>query len=202
MHGNSVRVRSIWALLAAGGALALGACTSQSDLRKAELATLSAQLPGDYRNPRQALTILRLAAPMVGDQVFYVRETVADDSRRVISERIWSMDVATGARIRAMAYALDEPDHWRGGAENPELFRPLLTRDLRTLPGCEMVWQKTAAGYQGESTTALCPQSWRLEGDELAFSNKAGAAAASAGASPTGGPDPYFHFRRSANAQP
>ena len=91
---------------AACAALALGACTSQSDLRKAELATLSVQLPGEYRNPRQALTILRLAAPLVGDQVFYVRETIADDSRRVISERIWSMDVAAGAHIRSIAYAL------------------------------------------------------------------------------------------------
>lgn len=195
-------MKSILTLLIVAGALALAACTTQSDLRKAELAMLSAQLPGEYRNPRQALTILRLSAPMVGDQVFYVRETIADDSRRVISERIWSMDVAPGARLRAIAYALDEPDHWRGGVENPELFRPLLTRDLRSLPGCEMMWQKTAAGYKGDSTTALCPQSWRLEGDELAFSTQAGAAAATAGASPTGGPDPYFHFRRSATAQP
>ena len=195
-------MKSILTLLMIAGVLALGACTSQSDLRKAELATLSATLPGEYRNPRQALTILRLAAPLVGDQVFYVRETMADDSRRVVSERIWSMDVAPGARLRAIAYALDEPDHWRGGVDNPDLFRPLLMRDLRTLPGCEMVWQKTAAGYSGESTTALCPQSWRLEGDELAFSDKAAAAAATAGASPTGGPDRYFHFRRSANPQP
>ena len=89
-----------------------------------------------------------------------------------------------------------------GAAASTILFRPLLMRDLRTLPGCEMVWQKTAAGYSGESTTALCPQSWRLEGDELAFSDKAAAAAATAGASPTGGPDRYFHFRRSANPQP
>lgn len=189
-------------LLAAAGALGLGACTSQSDLRKAELATLAAYLPGEYRNPRQALTILRLPAPMVGDQVFYVRETVGDDARRVVSERVWNMDVAGGKHIHATAYALDEPDHWRGGVENPDMFRPLLMRDLRTLPGCEMLWQKTPTGFSGDSTSALCPQSWRLEGDELAFSDKAGAASATAGASPTGGPDPYFHFRRSAATRP
>lgn len=189
-------------MLAAGAALALSACTSQADLRKAELDTLALQLPGEYRNPRQTLVILRVAASMVGDQVFYVRETMADDSRRVISERIWDMDIAVGNRIRSISYALDEPDHWRGGVEQPELFRSLLMRDLRSLPGCEMVWQKTPRGYSAASTNAYCPQFWRLEGDELSFSERPDAAGTIGGAMPPGGTDPYFHFRRSAAPQP
>ena len=189
-------------VLAAGGALALSACTSQADLRKAELDTLAQQLPGEYRNPRQTLTILRLAAPLVGDQVFYVRETMGDDSRRVISERIWNLDIAAGARIRAIAYALDEPEHWHGGVEDPELFRSLLMRDLRALAGCEMLWQKSPGGYTATSTNAYCPQSWRLEGDEISFSDKPAAAGVIGGTMPPGGTDPYFHFRRSAGAQP
>lgn len=188
--------------LAGCGALALSACASQADLRKADLAALSIQLPGDYRNPRQELTIVRLAAPMVGDQVFYVRETMADDSRRVISERVWSLDVAAGARILAVAYALDEPERWRGGAESPELFRSLLTRDLRSLPGCEMEWQKSPRGFVARGTSAFCPQSWRLEGDELSFSDRPDAAGTIGAAMPPGGHDPYFHFRRGAGSQP
>ena len=188
--------------LAACGALALSACTSQADLRKAELDTLALQLPGEYRNPRQTLTILRLAAPLVGDQVFYVRETMADDSRRVISERIWNLDIAAGARIRAIAYALDEPAHWHGGVEDPELFRSLLMRDLRSLPGCEMEWQKSPDGYTAKGANAFCPQSWRFEGDEISFSDKPAAAGVMGGAMPPGGTDPYFHFRRSTVAQP
>ncbi len=195
------------ALLAAGAVLGgavlgLSACTSQADLRKAELDTLALQLPGEYRNQHQTLTILRLAAPMVGDQVFYVRETMGDDSRRVISERVWNLDIAAGARIRAIAYVLDEPDHWRGGVEDPDLFRSLLMRDLRSLPGCEMLWQKSPGGYTATSTNAFCPQTWRLEGDELSFSDKPGAPASNGSAVPTAGIDPYFHFRRSAGAQP
>jgi hypothetical protein len=201
MNGTAIRVNWMLALLATAGALCLGACTSQADLRKAELDTLAAQLPGEYRNPRQALTILRLAAPMVGDEVFYVRETMADDSRRVISERIWNMDIAAGAHIRAIAYALDEPDHWQGGVEQPELFRSLLMRDLRSLPGCEMLWQKSPGGYTATSTNAFCPQSWKLEGDEISFSDKPGPAGVIGGAMPPGGTDPYFHFRRSAGSQ-
>ncbi len=192
-----------WAMTAllCGGALALSACTSQTDLRKAELAALAVQLPGDYRNQHQQLTIVRLAAPMVGDQIFYVRETMADDSRRVISERIWSLDVVAGARILAVAYALDDSERWRGGAESPELFRSLLTRDLRSLPGCELEWRKSPLGFTALGASASCPQSWRLEGDELSFSDQPGAAASNAGAGPMAGPDPYFHFLRRAGAQ-
>ena len=189
-------------VLTACGALALGACTSQADLRKAELDTLALQLPGEYLNSRQTLTILRLAAPLVGDQVFYVRETMAEDSRRVISERIWNLDIVAGERIHAIAYALDEPEHWRGGVEDPDLFRALLMRDLRSLPGCEMLWQKSPTGYTATSTNAYCPQSWRLEGDGISFSDKLNAAGTIGGAMPAGGADPYFHFRRSAGAQP
>jgi hypothetical protein len=192
-----------WAIaaLVGCGALVLSACTSQADLRKVELATLAGQLPGNYRNPRQQLTIVRLAAPMVGDEIFYVRETMADDSRRVISERIWSLDVAAGARILAVAYALDDPERWRGGAESPELFRSLLMRDLRALPGCELEWQKSPRGFTARGTSAFCPQSWRLEGDELSFSNEPNAAGTIGGAMPPGWHDPYFHFLRSAGSQ-
>ena len=176
--------------LLASGALLLSACSSQSDLRKAELATLAGQLPGEYRNPEQQLMILRVTAPLVGDQVFYVRETMANDVRRVISERIWSLDVAADGRIVANVYALDEPDRWRIGAESPELFRSLLMRDLRTLPGCGLRWEQVARGFAGTGTGsgANCPQSWRLEGDELEFSSQA-AATAAAGAG-------HFHFSR------
>jgi hypothetical protein len=187
--------------LVGGGALALSACTSQTDLRKAELAALAVQLPGDYRNTHQQLTILPLAAPMVGDEIFYVRETMADDSRRVISERIWSLDVVAGARILAVAYALDDPERWRGGADSPELFRSLLMRDLRSLPGCELEWQKSPLGFTARGNSASCPQSWRLEGDELSFSDQANAAAAIGSAIPPGGHDPYFHFLRRAGAR-
>ena len=201
---HRMKIRSSWIVMAfaAAGALALGACTSQADLRKAELDTLSLQLPGEYVNARQTLVILRLPAPMVGDQVFYVRETMADDTRRVISERIWNMDIAAGNRIRAIAYALDEPEHWRNGVEDPELFRSMLMRDLRSLPGCEMLWQKTPRGYSASGTNAYCPQSWQLEGDELSFSDKVNAPGGNSGGVPTAGADPYFHFRRSARAQP
>ena len=174
------------------GLLALSGCTSQADLRKAELAELEVVLPGVYANPKQTLVILNLFAPMLVGKVLYLRETAADDPRRVFSERVWIMDVNSNDHIVATVYALEEPEHWRGGAENPELFRPMLQRDLRLLPGCELVWQRTPRGYSASSRSSRCPQSWRLEGEELSFS-----APKTAG----GTGDGFFHFVRQAGQQ-
>lgn len=173
------------ATLAAIAAAALCGCTSQADLRKAELAELVGQLPGRYENARQTLVILRLTAPLVGDQVFYVRETAAGDVRRVISEHIWSLDVAGDQRIIGAVYAFEEPERWQVGLQSPELFRSLLVRDLRPLGGCALLWQKSPQGFTAASLSASCPQSWRLEGEALSFSERPGASAES-----------YFHFVR------
>ena len=180
-------MQSIVSALVLAAALALPACTTQADLAKLELATLSVQLPGNYGNPQQTLAILRLASPLVGDNVFYVRETAANDARRVISERIWSLEAATDKLIHGSVYAFDEPERWRSGADSPELFRSLLMRDLRPLAACDLLWERSAQGFSATGVSARCPQRWRLEGDELAFSEQAGAVPA---------PDSYFHFVR------
>jgi hypothetical protein len=188
-------------LVVALAALALAACTSQQELRKQELAVLGAQLPGSYDNLQQvqadaaagrsgahaaqALLVLKLRAPLVGDDVFYVRETAAQDTRRVTSERIWSLSLSTDRKIVATVARFEEPDRWRIGADNPDLFRSLLLRDLRTIEGCELLWQKTALGYSGDTVGNACRrggaagaalqiQHWRLAGDQLELSEAAG----------------------------
>jgi hypothetical protein len=203
-------------ILALCALVALAACTSQAKLREAELSALAAQLPGQYDNltqvqaetasgrpgvhAAQSLTILRVHAPLVGDQVFFVRETAARDARRVIAQRIWSLEVLDDARIVAGVYLLDEPDRWVDGGANPELFTSLLLRDLRALPGCQLVWQKTALGFSGDTLPAGCrrpggedgarvSQHWRLAGEVLDF----GEAASGAPEAPA---DSYYRFER------
>ena len=195
-------------------AVALGGCASQQELRKQELAVLGAQLPGGYDNLQQAqadaaagragahaaqaLVILKLRAPLVGDDVFYVRETAAEDVRRVTSERIWSLNLSADQKIVATVARFEEPDRWRIGAENPDLFRSLLLRDLRTIEGCELLWQKTAQGYSGDTIGNGCRrggaagappqiQHWRLAGDELDLSEAAA--------------DDYYRFMRRSGAE-
>jgi CpeT/CpcT family (DUF1001) len=174
--------------------MAMVACTSQKELRNSELATLVVQLPGAYDNLQQvqadaaagrpgahaaqALIIMKLQAPLVGDDVLYVRETAADDARRVTAERIWSLKVNAGGQIVATLARFEEPERWRIGATSPELFRSLLLRDLRSIDGCELLWQKTAAGFAGDSLSTTCRrggaaggasqiQHWHLNGEVL-----------------------------------
>jgi len=195
-------------------AVALGACTSQQELRKQELAALGAQLPGAYDNLQQvqadaaagragahaaqALVILKVHAPLVGDDVFYVRETAAEDARRVTSARIWSLNLNADQKIIATVARFEEPERWRFGAESPDLFRSLLLRDLHAIEGCELLWQKTAQGYSGDTVgngcrrggaagAALQIQHWRLAGDELDLSEAA--------------IDDYYRFMRRSGAE-
>ncbi len=195
-------------------ALALGACASQQELHKQQLAMLGAQLPGGYDNLQQvqadaaagragahaaqALVILRVHAPLVGDDVFFVRETAAEDARRVTSARIWSLNLNSDQDIVATVAGFQEPERWRFGAENPDLFQSLLLRDLHPIVGCELLWQKTAQGYSGDTVGNGCrrggvagaaPQSqhWRLAGDELDLSEAAG--------------DDYYRFLRRGGAE-
>jgi hypothetical protein len=174
-------------LLTLGGLLALAACTSTATLRKSQLASLAEQLPGNYGNPQQSLIVMRVAAPLVGDQVFYLRETAANDVRRIVSERIWSLQVAADGGIVGGVYALQEPGRWHAGVESPELFRSLLMRDLRPLPGCELLWTSAAHAFSAASATNSCPQRWRLEGDSISFSEQPAAVVS---------PDPFFHLLR------
>ena len=172
-----------------GAALTLAACASQEEVQQGEVKNLAVLLPGVYSNPKQVLVIMNIFAPMMSGNLLYVRETAADDARRVISERVWSLDVNANNHIIATVYAFAEPDRWRNGPEDPELFRSMMQDDVRQLAGCELIWEKTARGYTATSASARCPQSWKFDGDQLAFSDHP--------VDPTpGAPDSYFHFVR------
>jgi|KBSSwiStaDraftv2_1062776.scaffolds.fasta_scaffold30976_2 hypothetical protein len=175
-------------------ALTLTACASQADKEKAELNELSLVLPGVYANPEQVLLIQNVFVPMMSGNMLYVRESAANDPQRVYSVRMWNLDTSSSGHIVAMVYALDQPDRWRDGAENPELFRSMLQQDLRPLSGCELIWERTEHGYSATSASPRCPQSYKLEGEQLSFSDKPINPA-------KGAPDTYFHFVRQATSQ-
>lgn len=174
-----------------GGFMALAGCATPGDRSKAELNDLAVVLPGLYANPQQVLLVLNVFAPMMTGNVLYVRETAAGDARRVFSERIWVLEVSPNNHVVATVYAFEEPERWRDAADNPELFRPMLQRDLRPIPGCELVWQRTPRGFSATGRSSRCPASWRLEGEELAFSAPNAAA----------GGDGYYHFVRQGGEQ-
>ena len=225
---RGVRLRALlraslrWPVCAATLLALLAACTSQQELRKAELATLMARLPGAYDNLQQvqadsaagragahapqALLVLRLSSPLVGDDVLYVRETAADDARRVSAERVWSLTIDAAGRIVATQARFEEPDRWRIGLESPELFRSLLLRDLQAIEGCELLWQSSATGFSGDTRSNSCRrrgsggtlqlQHWRVGSEALELSeDSAGAGQWSQAA------NDYYRFTRRSGGQ-
>lgn len=178
----------------------LAACATTADRQRAELAALGAALDGRYDNLAQSqaelragaadpheplsLVIARVQAPLVGDDVFFVRESAADDPRRVFSQRIWVLGADAAGHSVHGVYRFAEPERWRSGADNPELFRALLVRDLQPVSGCDVRWSRTPAGFRGANDPASCrvaadagealrfEQVLQLENGGLAFSER------------------------------
>jgi hypothetical protein len=167
--------------------LLLAGCVSTQKLRQAELAELAGLLPGNYDNTGQAsadaaagitpahgdmrLMITAVYAPLVAERVFHVRETAADDPRRLISQQVWTLSLDADARIVQGIHLLAEPERWRTG--DPELFRSILPQDLRPLTGCELVWQKTAGGFSGANQPASCRARSRLDDAAVTVEHRA-----------------------------
>jgi hypothetical protein len=202
----------------------LAGCATTAQQRREELAALGSALAGSYDNRAQAeaelragaaaahaplaLLIARVQAPLVGDDVFFVRESALDDPRRVFSQRIWVLGVDESGRSAHGVYRFAEPERWRGGGDNPELFRALLPRDLEPAAGCDVRWSRTPQGFRGANDPATCriageggatlgfEQILRLEAGDLALSERqidaAGVTVPGAGAAA-----PYLFRRQS-----
>ncbi len=201
----------------------LAGCATTAERQRAELAALGSALAGSYDNRAQAqaelaagataahaplaLLIARLRAPLVGDDVYFVRESALDDPRRIFSQRVWVLGVDASGRIAHGVYRFAEPERWRSGGESPELFRALLPRDLEPAAGCDVRWSRTAQGFRGANDPASCrvageggatlgfEQELRLEAGELALGERTFDAAGTAG---PGAATSYLFRRRSA----
>ena len=166
-----------WIPPAAAGAAAvlLLGCASQARRGQTELDRLKQALPGVYGTPAQTapaagaagasvdaaaagasavtLSILPVTAQLVGENVFLVRETAADKAQRGRSQGVWMLTLAPKpARIVQQNFLLKDPRRWVGAAEHPDMLLSMLPQDLQPLPSCDLVWEKTADGFQ---TTAV-----------------------------------------------
>src|SRR5690606_15489326 len=121
-------------------------CASQPKRENVFIAELAAMLAGSYDNLAQSraggghaalrLVIAPVRAPLVGDHVFYVQETAADDERRVLAQRLYVLRPVEGAERAVLAQAdFAETSRWRDGHRNRDLFKSLLPQDLRPRGG-------------------------------------------------------------------
>ena len=149
----------------AAGLLVVGlasGCADQQKVREQDLAELITWLPGKYDNTAQvaqeaqksgspahegiALLIVPAHAQRLGHHVFYVQESAANDSRRIMSRQMFSFDTDEKYGIVGLVYEFNEPDRWRDVQEHPELFTGLVAEDVSSA-GCEFVWKKTGGEF-------------------------------------------------------
>jgi hypothetical protein len=160
-------------------ALALATvCVAKPKKEDVFLAQLVAMLSGSYDNIAQArrdadhpalrLMIAPVKAGLVGDNVFYVQEMAADDPRRVLSQKVYVLNVVP-RREQAVLTQLDlkEPLRWRNGQDNRDLFRSMLLQDLRARPGCDLLWQREGAGFKAALQVNSCRTASRTTGETL-----------------------------------
>jgi hypothetical protein len=178
-------------------ALGLPGCAHQSRRPPLTLKALVDKLSGTYDNSAQVAQdvargvasphlalVLRVApahALMLSDSVFYVRESVVGDPRRVLSQRLWKLTADTKRqRIVQSMYVFKDPLRWMQSADQPEMLISLTPDDLEQLQGCDLVWAETDGLLRAVAAAANCrPEALKegmlleqrvtIQGDELSL---------------------------------
>ena len=155
----------------AAAQLLLGGCASTETNPDVDLQELVLLYPGHYDNIAQAqadvargvqpphdalaLDIVPIEAPMIGENAFYVQESAADDPRRVMGQKIVMFGV-TKKQVVQTDFALAEPNRWRNGQANPDLFKSLLTQDVHSTKGCSLRWKKSEGHFAASNDPKTC----------------------------------------------
>jgi CpeT/CpcT family (DUF1001) len=160
-----------------------GAATARDKKKEeAEYQKFLKDLPGQYDNLAQTegeqggehvamiLSIKPLEAQLLGRLVMFVTETAADDPRRVLSQRIWTMDHDKDNNIIQHVYQFKEPARWVNASQDPLLLQSLLPDDLQAMTGCELYWTKSADGFSGVTRPHTCRPASSAEGHLIELS--------------------------------
>jgi len=161
--------------------LALSGCAHQSRQPLLKLKTLTDKLAGSYDNSAQvtqdlergvasphlglSLQITAAHAVAISDTMFYVRESVAADPRRVLSQRLWKLSEDNKHhRIMQTMYVFKEPRRWLQASDQPELLLSLTLDDVEELQGCDLVWNETEGLLRAVAAKGGCRPSALTEG--------------------------------------
>jgi len=151
--------------------LALAGCASNQEKPDVALQELVQMFPGHYDNTVQAqadlargvqpphealaLDIVPIEAIMIGENVFYVQESIAGDPKRVLAQKIVMFGVVKKEIVQT-DYSLAEPHRWRNGQLNPDLFKGIMTQDVRSTKGCSLRWKRDEGKFVGSNDPKTC----------------------------------------------
>jgi CpeT/CpcT family (DUF1001) len=151
--------------------LALTGCASTEEKPDAALQELVLMFPGHYDNTAQVeadiahgvqpphealmLDIVPIEAIMIGDNVFYVQESIAGDPKRVLEQKVVMFGVVKKEIVQT-DFALTEPHRWRNGQLNPDLFKGLMMTDVHSIKGCSLRWKRSEGHFVGANDPKTC----------------------------------------------
>jgi outer membrane murein-binding lipoprotein Lpp len=156
--------------------LVLAGCSTEATKRQLEFDKLLQKLPGQYDNLAQAhsdasgehaavaLLIRPVNALTVGKLVMFVRETAADDPRRVLAQHIWTFDMDKKNQLVQTIYLFKEPQRWVHAVDDPYIMQSVLPNDLSVLSGCNLIWTKSDSGFKATTKAQECKASAGAEG--------------------------------------
>ena len=169
--GNRWLPAAVAAIAMAFGCLMLPVHAGAGEKPDEVLQELVQMFPGHYDNTAQvqdeiahgvqppheavALDIVPIEAIMLGDNVFYVQESIAGDPNRVLGQKIVMFGVVRKDVVQT-SFALVEPQRWRNGQLNPDLFKGLMIQDVRSIKGCSLRWKSGEGKLVGANDPKTC----------------------------------------------
>jgi hypothetical protein len=186
---DAYTLRSLGSAFALGAAVLLAGCAGGGERRQAQaISTLQHALAGEYGSTATSagaapgtaagdsavsLTISPITAQLIGDAVYFVRETPADNTQLVLWQGVWTLTPSTGgkaghksgeASIVQHSFLFKDPRRWADAGADPDLLAAMLPQDLQALPGCDLTWQRTDSGYQTMDISRSCRPGARAKG--------------------------------------
>src|SRR4029453_17020151 len=75
---------------------------------------------------------------------------------RITNQRLLTFEVVKGGRIVETVWSMAQPNRWRDGAQNPDLFKGMMHEDAKRLAGCELEGKKDGGTFKGNNQPASC----------------------------------------------
>jgi hypothetical protein len=151
--------------------LTLTGCASTEEKPDVTMQELVLMFPGHYDNsaqveadiahgvqpPHDALTldIIPIEAIMIGENAFYVQESITGDPKRVVGQKVVMFGVVKKDIVQT-DYALNDPLRWRNGQLNPDLFKAMMVQDVHSTKGCSLRWKRSEGHFVGANEPKTC----------------------------------------------
>ncbi len=115
------------------------------------------EVPEEQRLEHIHHRFVPVAAPALGQNVFFVLQTMDDDLDKVYRQRIYDFtwDEQEGA-IKLVIYRMADEARYRDSWKNADLIKGIGMDEVSTLPGCEVFWKHNGEYFDGYMKDKAC----------------------------------------------